>query len=344
MRELHQLADEQSANRLRSFLVARGISSQIEPEGDVWTIWVHRDEQRDAARAALSEYLANPGSREVQEAISQGAAQVAKQAAAAADSTRANRRAERAWRERFEFVWYRSYPITALLVLMSLITVVLCTDLPRAFQEEGLFATFCNNDRSPVLDAFRMQPKFGFGVVLAGPSEQGDGSRVLILQKDPRDPDLVGLLRSGQWWRLVTPIFLHFGVLHLFFNLSYLWNLGRQVEYLRGSLRYGVLVLMLAIGSNLAQLYWAGPGFGGISGVLFGVVGYVWMKGRTAPQHGLALSHDQFVRSLFFLVICSMGLMGPIANAAHVAGFVMGMALGARGAWLRRLRRRLAGK
>ncbi|MEY2726338.1 MAG: Rhomboid protease GlpG, partial [Planctomycetota bacterium] len=300
MRELHQLADRQAAERLTAWLMIRGISCQADHEDNGWTIWIHRDEQREAAQGLLQEFLANPDSTEITRAIAGRTAELTAQArAAAADqSARRRRQSEQAWRQRFDFVWYRSYPITALLVLASFVTVLLCTDLPGTFQKYGLFAPLCTNPNSPVLEAFWIQPRQGASRAESRLISLTDQIVVEVPSQNPNKPDLPRLLRSGQWWRLVTPIFLHFGVLHIFFNMSWLWNLGRQIEFLRGSVRYGAMLLVIAISSNVAELYWSGPGFGGMSGVVYGLIGYAWLKGRTAPQHGIGLAYDQVVYSL----------------------------------------------
>jgi GlpG protein len=139
-------------------------------------------------------------------------------------------------------------------------------------------------------------------------------------------------------WRLVTPVFLHFGVLHILFNMMWLRNLGGAIEFVRGTRRFLLLFLLLAVISNVAQLLWSGPRFGGMSGVVFGLIGYVWMKGRTQPHLGLGLTSDQIVYSVLWLVLCMGGAMGNIANAAHLAGFIAGILVGSRHALIRKLR------
>ncbi len=340
MRELHQLADQQTAERLASFLTARSISCQVEAEDYCWTVWIHRDEQREAATELLKEFLKDPDSATVTSAIRQLAAKPSP------TPVQAHRRAERVWQQRFQFVWYRSFPVTVLLILASIFTALLCTDWQNSFQRHGLFAPLCNNEGSALLDAMFIQPLTGFPAT-ARNARFGfvveDGELRIIAGKDPREPDLRGLITSLQWWRLVTPILLHFGVLHIGFNMSWMWTLGRQIEFLRGSWRYGLLVLLIAVTSNIAQLYWAGPGFGGMSGVVFGLVGYAWIKGRTAPQHGISMPYDQLVYSMLFLFLCMTGVFGAIANAAHFAGFVTGICCGLRGLALRKLRQLLRG-
>ncbi len=133
----------------------------------------------------------------------------------------------------------------------------------------------------------------------------------------------------GQAWRLVTPIFIHFGVLHILFNMMWLWDLGSLLEKIKGRVILLGLILSIGIVSNIAQ-YTIGqsPFFGGMSGVVYGLLGYVWVIGRRQPHSGLAL--DQ--RTVFFMagwfVLCWTGLLGPIANWAHLAGLVTGLAVG----------------
>ena len=67
-----------------------------------------------------------------------------------------------------------------------------------------------------------------------------------------------------------------------------------------------------------------------MSGVDFGLIGYVWMKGKTQPRYGLALPQEQVVMSMLWMLLCIGGAFGPIANAAHVGGFLAGMVIGAR--------------
>jgi GlpG protein len=149
-------------------------------------------------------------------------------------------------------------------------------------------------------------------------------------------------IERGEVWRLVTPIFLHFDLLHLVFNMLMLHSLGGLVERRRGWWRFLLLVLVLAVGSNLAEYYieWSpaqsgllqwkeNPQFGGMSGVLYGLFGFAWMRGRFAPQQGMELSSQTVVVMLVWFVLCLAGIVGAVANMAHAGGLVLGIALGA---------------
>lgn len=142
-------------------------------------------------------------------------------------------------------------------------------------------------------------------------------------------PEVAG----GEVWRLVTPIFPHGGVIHLVFNLMWLTSLGPLVEFRRGPFRYLLLVLGLAVISNLTQYVWAGPRFYGLSGVVSGLFGYAWVYGRRADE-GMRLNRE--TSALMFIYLFAMAAVGPpgIANAAHLGGLAAGMAFGAFDAWL----------
>ncbi|MFG6159901.1 rhomboid family intramembrane serine protease [Halomonas sp. 1390] len=140
-------------------------------------------------------------------------------------------------------------------------------------------------------------------------------------------------LASGQVWRLLSPAFLHFGWMHLIFNMLWLWYFGRQVEALQGSRRMLMLLLVAGIGANLAQ-YAAGTVlFGGMSGVDFALLGYVWLMSRRAPRSGFFVPQMLVVFMLGWLVfamtdMAAMVGFGNVANEAHLGGLVVGLALG----------------
>lgn len=136
-------------------------------------------------------------------------------------------------------------------------------------------------------------------------------------------------VRAGQWWRLLTPMVVHLSVAHLIFNMLALGNLGSVIERQMGSLRYLALVLVLHFVSEFTQ-YFAAGGYagGGMSGVIFGLFGYVWMQGKFNPAGGLVLSQQDITLTLVFFLLCFTGLVGPIANGAHAGGLICGALIG----------------
>ncbi|WP_263141661.1 rhomboid family intramembrane serine protease [Pseudomonas sp. RIT-PI-AD] len=156
-------------------------------------------------------------------------------------------------------------------------------------------------------------------------------------------------LSSGQWWRLFSPILLHFwipgmGPLHLVFNALWFWELGRRIEAHQG--RWMLLGLTLAFGlvSNAAQYLFGGPTiFGGLSGVLYGLLGHCWLYQWLAPNAAFRLPRGVVAMMLGWLAICLTDVFSlggvAVANAAHVGGLLAGCVTGLLGGALARRRR-----
>jgi len=135
-------------------------------------------------------------------------------------------------------------------------------------------------------------------------------------------------IKHGEFWRLFTPMFIHFGVAHLLFNMLWLFRLGSMIESANGVIRFALLILGIAGISNVAQYVLGGPGFGGMSGVNYGLFGYIWMRGKFDSGSGLYLSDQDKFLMLAWFVLCFTGWVGPIANMAHAGGLVVGLIWG----------------
>ncbi|MFZ3000525.1 MAG: rhomboid family intramembrane serine protease [Undibacterium umbellatum] len=141
------------------------------------------------------------------------------------------------------------------------------------------------------------------------------------------DPDQSGFASvfSGQIWRLLTPAFIHFGPMHLIFNLLWVWDLGMVIENRKGPGFYLSFFVVAAVISNVAQyLLTSNPFFGGMSGVVYGLFSYVWMRGRYDPAFNGIMRKATVNMMLAWFVLCWTGLLGPIANWAHTMGLVVG--------------------
>ncbi len=137
-------------------------------------------------------------------------------------------------------------------------------------------------------------------------------------------------------WRLVTTIFPHGGVIHLLFNLLWIWMLGRMIEARIGTGGMLVLVLVTTLSASGMQLVFVGRPIG-LSGVVYGLAGYAWMRGRRDPIFRGVI--DDSTRNLlvaWFFVCILLTWIGAmnIANAAHAGGALMGIALGTGRPWI----------
>ena len=149
-------------------------------------------------------------------------------------------------------------------------------------------------------------------------------------------------LAAGQVWRVVSPMLIHFGVLHLVMNALWFWELGRRIEMRQGSWQLLGLTLAFSVFSNYGQYFWSGPSlFGGLSGVLYGLLGHCWIFQLMAPNPIYRLPRGVLVMMLAWLVLCMSGLIsllgfGEIANGAHLGGLIIGCATGLVGGALAR--------
>ena len=141
---------------------------------------------------------------------------------------------------------------------------------------------------------------------------------------------IVGLpeIRGGEFWRLLTPAFVHIDLLHLLFNVLCLMSLGSMIEARLGTGRLGFLIVVLGVFSNLAQYYQMSPYFNGFSGVNYGLFGYIWVRGMTDPRSGLALSSQTTIMMVLWFFLCLAGIIPGVANMAHAAGLGLGLVWG----------------
>ncbi len=140
---------------------------------------------------------------------------------------------------------------------------------------------------------------------------------------------------GGQYWRLVTPVFLHFGWLHIVFNGLWLWELGGKVEKVMGSINMVLLFLVIAVVSNVSQYWFGGSGmFGGMSGVVYGLLGFSWVAPLLQPLWRIQPQKSVMLLMIGWLLFCLVGFVqvlgfGAVANAAHIGGLLCGAVLGA---------------
>jgi GlpG protein len=141
-------------------------------------------------------------------------------------------------------------------------------------------------------------------------------------------------LQAGQWWRLFTPILLHFHPFHILFNAFWLRDLGIPAERFQGSGRYALFMLWAAAVSNVAQLIFGhSPNFGGLSGVVYALIGYLWARGRADPSSGITLPNSWVIFFVGWMALGFTGLLngllgGGVANYCHLGGFAAGVLYG----------------
>nr|WP_113868897.1 rhomboid family intramembrane serine protease GlpG [Brenneria salicis]NMN90250.1 GlpG protein [Brenneria salicis ATCC 15712 = DSM 30166]RBP58784.1 GlpG protein [Brenneria salicis ATCC 15712 = DSM 30166]RLM31169.1 rhomboid family intramembrane serine protease GlpG [Brenneria salicis ATCC 15712 = DSM 30166] len=132
--------------------------------------------------------------------------------------------------------------------------------------------------------------------------------------------------QQWQLWRWFSHALLHFSVLHILFNLMWWWYLGGPVEKVLGASKLLMITLIAALISGWVQSRFSGIYFGGLSGVVYAMMGYVWLRGEREPDGYLSMPRSLMAFALLWLIAGYFDILGmSIANAAHVTGLVIGL-------------------
>lgn len=287
MRTIGHLDTDKDTRTFGDFLYVQGIENEAERDGNRWAIWIHSDDQLAEAARLLEEFRANPHDARFL-------------AGSPAEKLRAQAQAEDAA--------YRKRMVPARRLLPGLtshgfgfVTYALI------FSCAVIFLLSRMGD-----DLGRLAPLFITNVDV--------GDTQITWQRGLSE------IRHGEVWRLFTPILIHFGFMHILFNLLWLRDLGSMFEARLGSVYFGSFVVAVAAASNFGQyLVTKQPVFGGMSGVVYALIGYCWIRGRFDPGAGLQLDRQSLIFALIWFGLCFTGLLGPIANTAHGVGLVLGM-------------------
>ncbi len=289
MRLLENFDAEQDAQEAVEVLFVHGITATMKQgRDDSFSLWVHEEDEMDAARDLLVQIRENPQMRPEIASRAKAMRSEAKKSAKSARHREARAREALAPKTGIG-------PVTMALIAACVIVAVL---------------TKLGDDTA----ALRPFTFVGFEII-------GE-TRAL-----PRG--WASYLVDQQWWRLLTPIFIHFGIMHIGFNGWWLKDLGSAIEREHSSKVLIAMVLIMGVTSNVAQYVIEGGFlFGGMSGVVFGLFGFIWIRGRFDPTSRLGMPKQTVMWMMAWFAICFTGIVGPIANTAHAVGLVVGGAWG----------------
>ena len=136
---------------------------------------------------------------------------------------------------------------------------------------------------------------------------------------------------ENQWWRLISPMFIHFSFAHLAFNCLWIYILGEKIERIDNSITFLMLIIFSSICSNYLQFLWTGSSlFGGLSGVIYGLIGYCMILEMDANFDRYQLPSGLYLFMIVWLILGFMGILelfgfGSVANFAHLGGLVSGI-------------------
>jgi GlpG protein len=307
MRLIGTLDKEPEAHRFTAHLVTEGIQAHAEFDSDSWAIWVRDENRIHEAKDALDDFRRDPDA-----SVYQGAERAAE--ALLREETRRNEQAQR-----------------------NVVTM------------RGKWKSGGAGRKKPlILTLIVISVVVAMGSNMGG-DKQGSVLRTLMFRDvqnlnkpnvdwNTLDAKLINI-KQGELWRTITPIFIHFGPMHLIFNMIMVYQLGSLVEDRRGTVRMALMVLTIAIVSNLFQAlvpqdWGGGVYFGGMSGVLYGIFGYLFIKSRWEPELGMRIPQSTVVILILWMLLGFSGVLdeligGNIANWAHGIGFITGVVIAA---------------
>lgn len=365
MRSIGKITSEPDALRFSSYLKRKGIAHTCEASFDTpseyisYEVWVHDEDRLDEAKKEMERFLQHPADSLFDIPITE---QITEEAPLETEEVTEVRPSKR----RLAF-------FTKLIIALCTFVFFLneAQELPllkEAIPESALgftpIQTSCLYDLPPFFEALmKLMQKHklppGEQTQSLDPELQAELAELpnaaywrgaydwFVLKMSSGDPseaegELFIKIRQGELWRLVSPCILHGGLLHILFNMIWVWFLCRPVEQRIGFFRTLVLTLLVAIGSNTAQYLMGGPFFLGYSGVVMGLAGFIWMRQLKAPWEGYPIQRSTllflgfFILAMLALQMASMILelfssvqfSLNIANTAHFAGAFFGALLG----------------
>ena len=263
MRLIGELNDSILAKKFAAYLLTQGITLQVKPEGNAWEIWVKEEDQLERALKELDQFQKDPDHERYNDSLEK-ANQIARE----------EERKRRQFQKNVVKVNKRSgvgkrAPLTLLLIVISSL-VALATDFGYSEQERGVvFHALAFNSVPP--------PR-----------------STEILNESGGDFDNINVrtasLQRGEIWRLITPIFIHHGMVHIVFNMIWLFHFGHMIENRYGTFWLAILVLASAAIPNLVQsivpesVGGSGPGLSEAGYLLSGLGGMSACRTRCSPD------------------------------------------------------------
>ena len=322
MRHIGSINDSSQAERFAAYLTTQGIANHVELEGDEHDGWIKDEDQLERAKNELQSFDTEPNHARYVNAVEQAEELLREKI----ENRKRMQKNVVNVRERWPKGVRRKAPMTITLIIISGIVALLT----------------------------------GFGFNLESPANKAlsfvsvEGERAAEIHEDRSSDDdlryrLASVLR-GEIWRVFTPIFLHFGPVHLIFNMIMLFQLGRLLEDRYGTLFFALLVVLAAVLPNLLQgivpqaVEGSAPffaktsdgqpiligSFAGISGVVYGLFGFAWIRSTLDPNCGFqlpAFTIVLFIGWLFlgFSNLDEQWLNIAMANWGHGGGLAVGM-------------------
>lgn len=364
MRLIGNVKNEKQAFLFYSFLLGEGIHCTYEVDKDqqknVVLIWVYEEDQIERAEAYLEEFKANPSDPKFTKVEFPESPPVPPDHIAEPKKKELDEK--KTWKDHPRKI--KSHPLTSfiifLCVFLYMVTVTQQVKLAQTggelalqigftpIQKELMFDYPASNQKiDQLLEEYPLKEYKNikdipaqYAQAMEIPTWKGVMARFTKKPVTAQGP-MFTKIKEGDYWRLFTPALLHGGVLHILFNMAWVWILLPQIEARLSKWKICILILLIGIIANLAQYLISGPYFLGFSGIVVGLVGFIWVRQKKAPWEGYPLQKTTilfiavYIAALFGLEIFSAiknavsttPLSSNIGNTAHIVGGLIGALL-----------------
>ena len=305
MRYLAEVEGKQRAESLVAWMITKSIETHIEaaPKNPQrWEVWIRDEDKLSQAKAELAEFQANPDDPKYAAAID-AARQLIKEKQAATQTAVKNVRPVVFRGPSNNQLTGGPLPPLTLTLVISCIVISLLSNFTKPHDDSRL-------GQQIVDKMFFVSP--------------------LAYHASGNDP--AASIKRGEVWRTITPIFLHGDPLHLFMNMLALIAFGRLTERLVGTPRFALMILILgilpiALACLMPRNLDGSPFTVGISGVVYGLVAYLWLLTSQRTDLGFRIPDGLVIFLLMFVVLGFAGVFRDISNWGHLGGFVVGLLL-----------------
>ena len=346
MRHLGNLDSPEQAENFVAYLLVEGIEGHVDTRSGPVEVWVKDEDQLADAMSKLDAFRQNPTDEKYAAALSQ-AKVIRKEQAKKTKAMQKNIvHVARGGLNK------KPHLTMALIALCGIVALLTNFGMSPGGNGDRNGDGRLDQAEEAALIAHRTQPLYRWLQFTSVGPPAGEQLALKYLASGERD-DLrlrtASLLR-GEVWRLITPVFIHYGFMHIAFNLYMLFNYGSLVERRYSWKRLLLLALLSSAIPNFVQCTvpeaWQGivPSFyggylmtslGGMSGVVYGLFGYVWIKSIYDPKFGFRIPQSSIIIMMAWLFGCmfseqlanaGIGLFPPnVANWAHGIGLLVGM-------------------
>ncbi|QDV61614.1 rhomboid family intramembrane serine protease [Crateriforma conspicua] len=330
MRKIGTLSQPRDARRFCDYLLTRQIDATWEQESDGCDVWIRDESDVEAARTELGTFRQDPGAPryDVGDQVKKIRSEQAKQQ----QRMQKNIRSVPTGGPGMGRMRQANIPLTIGIIAISVLASF-GTNFGNVDWADPRNADFRENLslETKTYLAMSFVDRYDYATLQ---SERGEVVDWTVFATADGGDSLASL-KKGQVWRLITPMFLHGSVIHLLFNMLWIYTLGSSLERLHGSLFFAGLVLVSQIAGMLVQVLlpdWLPPSLQGspfaigASGAVFGLFGYIWIRPKVEALYPIRMPPQNVMLMLGWLVICMTPLIGNVANGAHLGGLLGGVA------------------